>query len=179
MTIVKRSLLLRIEVICEILVSFVASALGAPLPTNFRVAPLPGHPEFVFTMYGAPGELEPLKQLVQVMREQRLGNGSVFVLVGDIEFDEALITKLEFALKQGRKVLLGPAHLLALGHRFARLAKYTGAETLQAWINPATGRSGAISDLRLRELADQVSPVLVTGDPVLYSINRTRKARVV
>jgi hypothetical protein len=36
---------------------------------------LPGHPEFVFTMYGGPGELEPLKQLVQVMREHQLGNG--------------------------------------------------------------------------------------------------------
>lgn len=37
--------------------------------------PLPGHPAFVFTIYGVPAELEPLKQLVQVMREQQLGNG--------------------------------------------------------------------------------------------------------
>ena len=36
---------------------------------------LPGQREFVFSMYGAPGELEPLRQLVRVMREQKLGNG--------------------------------------------------------------------------------------------------------
>src|SRR5215831_3001345 len=36
---------------------------------------LPGQREFVFSMYGAPGELEPLRQLVEVMREQRIGNG--------------------------------------------------------------------------------------------------------
>jgi hypothetical protein len=36
---------------------------------------LPGHPEFVFTMYGTPGDLDQLKQLVNVMNEQRLGNG--------------------------------------------------------------------------------------------------------
>src|SRR5215472_7021946 len=40
-----------------------------------RVRPLPGQREFVFSMYGAPGELEPLRQLVEVMREQKLGNG--------------------------------------------------------------------------------------------------------
>jgi len=51
------------------------STLSAPLPTNFQVVPVPGCTGVVFTMYGAPGELEPLKQLVQVMREQRLGNG--------------------------------------------------------------------------------------------------------
>ncbi len=75
MTIMKRTLLLRIAVICGILVGFVASALDAPLPPNFRVVLLPGSTGVVFTMYGAPGELGPLKQLVQVMREQQLGNG--------------------------------------------------------------------------------------------------------
>jgi beta-1,2-mannosidase len=45
------------------------------LSTNFLVRPLPGHPAFVFTIYGVPGELESLQQLVQVMRDQQLGNG--------------------------------------------------------------------------------------------------------
>ncbi len=36
---------------------------------------LPGQHEFVFSMYGAPGELESLRQLVGVMREQKIGNG--------------------------------------------------------------------------------------------------------
>ena len=46
-----------------------------PIPASFQVKPLPGQSAFVFTIYGAPGELEPLKQLVQVMQEQHLGNG--------------------------------------------------------------------------------------------------------
>jgi len=41
---------------------------------RWRVQPLPGH-EFTFTIYGCPGELTRLRQLVAVMREQGLGNG--------------------------------------------------------------------------------------------------------
>lgn len=40
-----------------------------------QVRLLPGHHEFVFSMYGSPSELEPFRQLVVVMREQKLGNG--------------------------------------------------------------------------------------------------------
>ena len=60
---------------------YCASAYGAhvdfaaPLPASFQVRALPGQPGFVFTIYGAPAELEPLKQLVQVMQDQHLGNG--------------------------------------------------------------------------------------------------------
>lgn len=42
-------------------------------PQQIRL--LPGQREFVFSMYGAPGQLESLRQLVKVMRDQRLGNG--------------------------------------------------------------------------------------------------------
>ena len=41
----------------------------------WKVTPLPGQPGFVFTMYGCPGELEALRQMVGVMREKGLGNG--------------------------------------------------------------------------------------------------------
>ncbi len=40
-----------------------------------QLRPLPGQHAVVFSMYGAPGELEKLRQLVAVMREQKLGNG--------------------------------------------------------------------------------------------------------
>jgi len=40
-----------------------------------RVQLLPGLTNFVFSMYGAPGEVDKLRQLVGVMREQHLGNG--------------------------------------------------------------------------------------------------------
>ncbi|MCB1128073.1 MAG: hypothetical protein KDM81_16390, partial [Verrucomicrobiae bacterium] len=40
-----------------------------------RVQRLPGQAGFVFSMYGSPGDLGQLKELVGVMREQGLGNG--------------------------------------------------------------------------------------------------------
>jgi len=36
---------------------------------------LPGQSNFVFSMYGVPGDLNGLKQLAEVMRRQNLGNG--------------------------------------------------------------------------------------------------------
>src|SRR5579862_9569585 len=36
---------------------------------------LPGQRGFVFTMYGAPGDVDGLRQLVGVMQSQKLGNG--------------------------------------------------------------------------------------------------------
>ena len=51
-----------------------SAGFTAPVSTNFQVRLLSGQREFVFSMYGAPGELGPLKQLVGVMREQQLGS---------------------------------------------------------------------------------------------------------
>jgi len=46
-----------------------------PAPDAWRVRLLPGQDDFVFTLYGCPGQLEPLKELVEVMRKEGLGNG--------------------------------------------------------------------------------------------------------
>jgi hypothetical protein len=58
------------------------AAAAATLPSHeslaqgpWNVTLLPGQPGFVFTMYGCPGELEKLKEMVGVMREKGLGNG--------------------------------------------------------------------------------------------------------
>ena len=51
------------------------SIWNLPISTNFVVRPLPGHAGIVFTMYGAPGDLESVKQLVAVMQRGHLGNG--------------------------------------------------------------------------------------------------------
>jgi len=40
-----------------------------------QVRLLPGQREVVFTLYGAPAEMDKVRQLVSVMREQHLGNG--------------------------------------------------------------------------------------------------------
>jgi len=53
--------------------SFPSFGTLASGPQQVRL--LPGQREVVFSMYGAPGELEPLRQLASVMREQKLGNG--------------------------------------------------------------------------------------------------------
>jgi hypothetical protein len=48
----------------------------APLAGSAQqVRLLPGQHDVVFSMYGAPGALDTIRQLVAVMREQHLGNG--------------------------------------------------------------------------------------------------------
>ncbi len=68
---------------CVSVLLLLASAAGATTFPNtaalekgpWKVTLLPGQPGFVFTMYGCPGELDKLKQMVGVMRDQGLGNG--------------------------------------------------------------------------------------------------------
>ena len=48
---------------------------SAPEKGPWSVRLLPGQPGFVFTMYGCPGELDKLKEMVGVMQEKGLGNG--------------------------------------------------------------------------------------------------------
>ena len=148
-----------------------------PGSDHIHQRPDPQNPEASYLRPTPYGEMFDT-QLTSASTEM-LSSYQVLLLAGDINFDGACLSELGFALKQGRKVLFGPAHKLALGDRFARLAKHAGAETLQAWTNPATGRAGAISDSRLRDLADQVCPVHVTGDPVQYAVNRNGKGWVV
>lgn len=41
----------------------------------WRIRPLPGHPDFVFSLYGLPADVEPVRQIVEVMKANGLGNG--------------------------------------------------------------------------------------------------------
>ena len=46
------------------------------LPNSpWRVQLLPGHNEFIFSMYGCSDQLELFKNLIKVMQEEGLGNG--------------------------------------------------------------------------------------------------------
>lgn len=103
----------------------------------------------------------------------------VLLLVGDHTFEENFVAKLEQALRTGRHVLISAAHRAALGGRFARLAAQGPLEVLAPWKNPATGRSTAIGHARLQQLADELSPVEVTGDSVQYQGNRTAQGWVI
>ena len=96
----------------------------------------------------------------------------VILLAGDIEFDDALIGRLQEALEHGSKVLIGTRHRQALGDRFDELTRSANVEVLERWTNPATGRPTALSAERLRQLVRENLPVEVTGDPIEYQVNR-------
>ena len=51
------------------------AAAAVPLPERFGLRSLPGHSGCAFTMYGVPGELATLEQLIAVMQKEKLGNG--------------------------------------------------------------------------------------------------------
>lgn len=108
-----------------------------------------------------------------------LSSYPVLLLAGDIEFDADLVAKLELALQRGRRVLLTPDHQRALGPPFERLAKHRRLEVLEPWPHPGTGRPALISHARLLRLAEEHLPVAVSGDPIQYQFNRTRRGWVV
>jgi len=139
--------------------------------------PDPENPEASYLRPTPYGEMFDV-QLTSASAEI-LSSYPAILLAGDIEFDEELIAKLEGAMRRGSTLLLARAHQEALGPRFARLAKFSGSEVLQPWINPATGRSTAISDLRLQRLAGEALPVQVSGDPIQYQVNRTTSGWVI
>ena len=90
-----------------------------------QVRLLPGQREFVFSMYGAPGNLESLRQLVGVMRAQRLGNGfdpgpgpgpgskPIFDYLATVGWPVICYSGGEMQIKGGRAVL-GPENLASM-----------------------------------------------------------------
>jgi hypothetical protein len=139
--------------------------------------PDPENPESSYLRPTPYGEMFDA-QLTSASAEM-LASYPVILLAGDIEFDEGLIVKLEYALRKGSALLLTRAHQETLRPRFARLTKHHGVEVLQACTNPGTGRPAAISDSRLQRLAREALPVEVSGDPVQYQVNRTAHGWVV
>ena len=103
----------------------------------------------------------------------------VLLLAGDIDFDAALIDKMEKLLKKGTRILLSENHKMGLGTHFSPFEKYRGLEILKPWINPMTNRPAAISATRLKQLADEILPVEISGDPVQSQVNRTATGWVI
>jgi hypothetical protein len=148
-----------------------------PGSDHIRYRPEPDNPESSYLRPTPYGEIFDM-QLTSAST-QMLCSYPVLLLAGDIEFDDDLVTKLESALRRGSALLITEAHRKALGTRFARLTKYSGVEELQPWINPITGRPGAVSDLRLQRLVNDALPVQVSGDPIQYQVNRTTNGWVI
>jgi hypothetical protein len=148
-----------------------------PGSDHIHANPFPNNPELSYLRPTPFGEIFDV-QLTSASAEM-LSSYPVILLAGDIEFGDELMAKLERALKLGGKLLLSPAHQTALGSRFGRLSIYPGAELLEPWTNPATGRPAAIADARLKRLVHETLPVEVSGDPIQYQINRTSSGWVI
>lgn len=103
----------------------------------------------------------------------------VILLAGDIEFDPAFSGELEKAVRRGSHLLISQRHRATLGAQFDRLMAQGDVEILEPWINPATGRSTAISNKRLEHLNRELLPVEINGGPVEYQFNRTSAGWVV
>jgi len=90
-----------------------------------KITLLPGQSGFVFSMYGAPGDIGPLKELVATMREQKLGNGfdpapgpgpaskPIFDYLASIGWPAVCYSGSEMQIDGGRAVF-GAEHAAAL-----------------------------------------------------------------
>jgi hypothetical protein len=148
-----------------------------PGSDHIHARPFPDNPELSYlrpTPYG-----EAFDVLLTSVSPQTLASYPVVLLVGDVQFDQPFLRALETALRRGSRVLMSPRHRQALGGASDRLARQGTVEVLEPWTNPATGRPAAISNERLRRLAQQCLPVEVSGDAVQYQVNRTPHGWVV
>jgi hypothetical protein len=76
--------------------------------------------------------------------------------------------------------LIHPRHVAAMPPgAFDQLRSAGTVEILETWQNPETKRSAAISDERLAQLASELLPIGVDGDPVQYQINRNARGWVI
>ena len=103
----------------------------------------------------------------------------VILLVGDIEFSPAFLGELEKAVRRGSNLLISRRHREVLGRQFERLMAQGDVEVVDSWINPATGRTTAISNRRLAELTRECVPITIEGDAVQFQFNRTGRGWVV
>lgn len=117
--------------------------------------------------------------LLSNARAEVLSAYPVILLAGDHEFDAQFVCNLFAALRAGSRLLVKQRHAEQLGDDFKRLQGTGSVEVLEAWNNPTTNRSAAISNARLAQLRDTLLPVRVEGDPVQYQINRTASGWIV
>ena len=148
-----------------------------PGSDHIHAKPDPANPEASYLRPTPFGEIFDV--LLTSVPPEVLPSYPVILLAGDIEFDPAFLGELEKSLRRGSRVLLAPRHREALGAEFSRLARQGDVEIIEPWTNAFTGRSVAISNDRLRKLAQYYLPIEITGDPVQYQINRTPKGWVI
>ncbi len=116
-------------------------------------------------MYGIPGGLEPLRQLVGAMRKQKLGNGF------DAGPRPGPATKPVFDYLAG----VGWPVICYLG---CAEMQVEGGQCVMGAENEAA-LAATISDQRLDRLAREALPIQVSGDPIEYEENRVTNGWVV
>ena len=145
-----------------------SAASNNPNATN------PEAPYLVATPYG-----EMFDVLLSTATSSALTAYPEILLVGDISFEAGFVDELEAALESGSRLLINQTHASELGADLTRLQDAGTVEILNAWMNPSTGRSSAISNARLDELVEEHMPIDVSGDDVQYQINRNADGWVV
>jgi hypothetical protein len=148
-----------------------------PGSDHIHSKPDPVNPEGAYlrpTPYG-----ESFDVLLSTASPELLSTYPVILLVGDIDFDDALVNTLARVLRSGRQVMIAARHQQALGEQCEFLQEQGNLKVLDSWINPETGRSTAISNARLEHLNRSLQPIKVSGPPVEYEINRTAKGWVI
>ena len=142
-----------------------------PGSDHIHTKPDPANPEASYLRPTPYGEIFDV--LLSSVPPEILPSYPVILLAGEIEFDQVFLGELEKALRRGSRVLISPRHREALGNEFQRIARQGEVEVLEAWTNPSTARPAAISNDRLRNLAQQYAPVEISGDAIQYALNRT------
>lgn len=147
-----------------------------PGADHIHARPDPANPEGSYLRPTPFGEIFDV-QLTNVS-EKTLSLYPVIVLAGDIVFTPDFLQTLKACLRNGSRVAISQVHHKQLGSQYAEIATCGHIESLEEWINPATGRSTAISDSRLSKFKELL-PIEVSGDPVEYEINRTSAGWVI
>jgi hypothetical protein len=104
----------------------------------------------------------------------------VILLAGEVDFPGAFLHELRTALRAGSRLLIHPRHAAAMPPGALDQLRSAGTvEIVEPWLNPETRRPAAISDERLAQLATELLPIGVEGDPVQYQINRNDRGWVI
>ena len=139
--------------------------------------PNPDNPEAGYLTPTPYGELCDV--LLSTATVDVLSQYPVILLAGDVNFDKQFINTLHEVLRRGSRLILHERHAKALGDELSRLQGTGDVEVLGEWVNPATGRSTAISNELLNALVDDYGPVTIQCDDVQYAINRTERGWVI
>ncbi|MEZ5326530.1 MAG: hypothetical protein R3F19_15895 [Verrucomicrobiales bacterium] len=140
--------------------------------------PFPENPEASYLRPTPFGEIFDV-QLSDAPKEV-LAAYPVLLLAGDHSFEPGFVETLRAVVASGGRLLVGQRNAEAMGEQNLTLLRAAGSvEILEPWNNPATNRSSAIANSRLNELVDDLLPVRLTGDPILYQCNRTARGWVI